>query len=137
MELWEIGCILKKRYEEKKTCVMKKYSLTSAEIDVLSILDKFTSIKTSTDIVNVSQLQKSHVSLAINSLINKNLLKKEYVNKKSFNLLLTNNCNSIILDINKFQKELINELNQGLTEDELSTYFDITNKIISNIEKFK
>lgn len=137
MELWEIGCILKKRYEEKKTCVMKKYSLTSAEIDVLSILDKFTSIKTSTDIVKVSQLQKSHVSLAINSLINKNLLKKEYVNKKSFNLLLTNNCNNIILDINKFQKELINELNQGLTEDELSTYFHITNKIISNIEKFK
>ena len=116
---------------------MKKYSLTSAEIDVLSILDKFTSIKTSTDIVKVSQLQKSHVSLAINSLINKNLLKKEYVNKKSFNLLLTNNCNNIILDINKFQKELINELNQGLTEDELSTYFHITNKIISNIEKFK
>lgn len=137
MELWEIGCILKKRYEEKKTCIMKKYSLTSAEIDVLSILDKFTSIKTSTDIVKVSQLQKSHVSLAINSLINKNLLKKEYVNKKSFNLLLTNNCNNIILDINKFQKELINELNQGLTEDELSTYFHITNKIISNIEKFK
>lgn len=137
MELWEIGCILKKRYEEKKTCVMKKYSLTSAEIDVLSILDKFSSIKTSTDIVKVSQLQKSHVSLAINSLINKNLLKKEYVNKKSFNLLLTNNCNNIILDINKFQKELINELNQGLTEDELSTYFHITNKIISNIEKFK
>ncbi len=85
MEQWEIGCILKKRYEEKKTCVMKKYSLTSAEVDVLSILDKFTSIKTSADIVKVSQLQKSHVSLAINSFINKNLLKKEKRRYKTLN----------------------------------------------------
>lgn len=137
MELWEIGYILKKRYEEKKIPVMKKHSLTSAEIDVISILNKFDSIKTSTDLVKVSLLKKSHVSLAINSLLNKNLLKKEHLNKKSFNLLITSNCNNIIDDINKFQDDLLHELYQDLSKEELSSYFHITNKIISNVENFK
>lgn len=137
MELWEIGYILKKRYEEKKIPVMKKHSLTSAEIDVISILNKFDSIKTSTDLVKVSLLKKSHVSLAINSLLNKNLVEKEYLNKKSFNLLITDKCNVIIEDINTFQNELISELYQDLSKEELSSYFHITNKIISNVEKFK
>ncbi len=137
MELWEIGNILKKRYESKKLSVMKKYNLTSAEIDVLSALNKFDTIKTSAGLTNICLLQKSHISLAINSLLNKEYLIKKYINKKSFKLIISKNANQILNDINLFQKEFLTELYFNISKDELETYNKVNHQIITNIESLK
>lgn len=61
--------------------VMVRYDLSAAEVDVLLFLANNSQFDLAVDIVRVRKMQKSHVSLAVNKLCEKDTFKKKQMRR--------------------------------------------------------
>lgn len=118
--LLTIRLALKRRYAHEMAPVMARWQLTGMELDVVLFLGSNPGCDTASDMVQLRQLTKSHVSKAVENLTEKGLLvqKRDEHNRRKVHLLLTENAAPILEDGRKAQQCFVEALTRGLSEED-------------------
>ncbi len=128
---------IKKAYESVLEPVMNKYSLTRAEIDVIAFLLCNPEFDTSRDIVEYRMIAKSHVSKAVDNLIERGYLTRsqDASDKRVLHLSLTEKAGDAARDIKSCHCELASTLSDGITEEESAVFLSAATKLAANAQK--
>jgi DNA-binding MarR family transcriptional regulator len=117
--------------------IKKKHDLKKVEIEVLFFLSKCGNENTPTDIAKRLNLNRGHVSQAIDAL-----LKREFIaavadeqDRRCMHYTITPNAVSVIDEIANAKKEMDLQILKGITEEELELYKKISDKMIKNIRQ--
>ena len=122
-------------YDSIMLPVCEKHNITHMEYTILMILSLHEEINTAAKIVKTEFLTKSHVSMSIKSLYDKNLIVGEHLgeDKKTIYLRLCDNAKPIVNDGKEAYKKFTEILTAGLTEDDVNKICEILNKIDQNV----
>lgn len=135
-DCWNFILSIEQTYENFKKKIMNKFSLTSAEVDVLMFLANNEEYDTAIQIAKIKKMPKSHVSLAVKTLINKNYLKGVYLNNnnKNIHLKIEESALRIIEYGKKTQEEFTKLLFLNFTDNEKEIFLKLHKKIANNIK---
>lgn len=124
-------------YEHSDRDVCERRSITQTELDILAFLHNHPGLDTASDIVEYRLLQKSNVSVAVESLIRKGLLVRlpDKSDRRLIHLFLTAAGEAVIPDIERSRRRLTSRLFEGFTEEEIGQYRKMNERIFSNAEK--
>lgn len=136
-EILHNSFVLKKAYDAIWDDAAEKYSLTRAEIDVLSFLAGSTDLDTARDIVEYRQIAKSHVSKAVENLTNRGYIRGEHDanDRRIIHLCLTDDAGDAVRDIQSAQCAFAKALLEGCTQEELALFAKVAGRIAENAEK--
>ena len=126
--------VVKKAYDTLWDDIMEQFGLTRAEIDVLAFLDGHPDHNTAHDIVEYRMIAKSHVSKAVDHLLERKLLVREQdkLDRRCMHLIPTEAAERIIFAIREKQQEFRLKLTEGFTEDELLFFSKIISRFADN-----
>ncbi len=129
--------VVKKVYDTLWDGIMEQFRLTRAEIDVLAFIAINPELNTAHDIVEYRMIAKSHVSKAVDNLIERGFLTREQDKKdrRCMHLTLTDAAEEIVSAIQAKQQEFAKKLTEGFTEDELLFLSKMTTRIADNASK--
>lgn len=139
MNHWlEYSAAIEDLYLQMVSPVFKKHGLTFMEFTVLMFLHNNPQYNTASEIVKYRHLTKSHVSLAVQTLKQKNLIDCQYQgkNRRSIHLYVQDNALEIIQDGALAQKEFRAVLHDGLNEEEIERINQYTEHINQNITMY-
>ncbi len=135
--------ILQKLYEGSTKSIKDHFGLNQIEIEVIDFLAKHPDQNTACDIVKSRVLQKGNVSMAVESLIKKNLLRRlpDKEDRRKIHLYLTLPAETISYEIAASHQVFYSRIFSGMDEDERAQYTTLVDKIMSNAryewEEFK
>lgn len=114
---------MKRRYAREMAPVLDKWQLNSMELDVLLFLGNNPGYDTASDMVQLRQLTKSHVSKAVESLTAKGLLAQErdQNNRRRVHLLLAPAAQPILAAGHQAQQRFVDVLTRGFSPEDMST----------------
>ena len=128
-----------KIYSRQLEPVCKKWELTRSELDVLLFLHNNPDFDRAVDIVNNRGLSKSHVSLSISSLEEKQLLTRQEdpQDRRTVHLKLTEQGGKIAGIGRMAQKRFFSYLHQGVTQEQIAMMVDFARKVGENIKNIE
>lgn len=134
MSLLEEAQVLKKVMDNLLYKVSKKTDLTVNEIRVLLFLYQNEKCDIASSIVENLMISKSHVSASVETLKNKEYIKKiqDIKDRKKFHIKLTKKAESILTSIAQEQEELREELFDGIDAKEKRQFLKTFSKILKN-----
>lgn len=128
----------KKRYCRFLEPVSKKWALTQNELNVLLFLHNNPQYDRASDIVACRGISKSHVSLSVNNLERRGLLRRFVSDdRRTAHLELTEQSRAIAQEGREAQRSYFTELYRGITPEEFDQWRRITQKVCENIETFE
>lgn len=128
--------MLKIVFENAFDDIKKKYNLTITEIRILLFLAMNENKDTAKDMTEDIMMAKSHISISVESLVNKKIVIKiqDKKDKKKMHLVICDNKKYIIEEILERQKNLTNSITQGLTTEEVKELKRLSEKVELNIK---
>jgi DNA-binding MarR family transcriptional regulator len=117
--------------------IKKKYGLKKVEIEVLFFLSKCGNENTPTDITNRLNLNRGHVSQAIDALLKKKLIAAvaDIQDRRCMHYTITTDAVTIIDEIANVKKKMDAQILKGISEEELAFYKKISEKMMENIRE--
>ena len=124
-------------YAQLTKFICEKFSLTQMEYDILMFLHNHPQFNTAADIVRIRKATKSHVSTTLKTLEDNGLVRKIQSpdNKKRIEIELLEPAKKVIQEGLNVKTEFVNNLFQGLTEEEMRMWQSIFVKVCNNAEK--
>ena len=124
-------------YAQLTKSICEKFSLTQMEYDILMFLHNHPQFNTAADIVRIRKATKSHVSTTLKTLEDNGLVRKiqSLDNKKRIEIELLEPAKKVIQEGLNVKTEFVNNLFQGLTEEEMRMWQSIFVKVCNNAEK--
>lgn len=125
-----------KIYSRQLEPVCKKWDLTRSEVDVLLFLYNNPQYDRAADIVTRRGMTKSHVSMSVASLADRELLERRYspVDRRTAHLRLRKAGEIIAEEAKEAQKQFFSMIYEGISPKELKSMEGITQKVFLNIE---
>lgn len=122
-------------YKEYLKPVYLKHDVTFMELTIILFLGNNPSLDKASDIVEKRHIAKSHVSATIKSLIDKELIKGEFLNgdRKSIHLKLLDKSLPILKDGQNVQKEFLSIYTKDLSDEEIKLLKSIFKKMESSL----
>ena len=117
--------------------VCEEYNLTLIEGKIISFLYNNPEKDTAADIVELRMLSKGNVSQAVESLIQKSLIRRsqDKNDRRKIHLYLTEKAEPVTSSIVLMRKEFNKEVFFGISQEELDLFHKINDKINDNIRK--
>lgn len=114
----------------------KKLNLTKQEAEILLILST-QKYKYNCELVKGRGYSKSYFSKGVKSLIEKKLIsfKKDENDKRFQHIIINESAAKEINELKNMQKERYANLKKGITEDELSQFYLIVDKMLKNMKE--
>lgn len=114
---------MKRRYAREMAPVLDKWQLNSMELDVLLFLGNNPGYDTASDMVQLRQLTKSHVSKAVESLTAKGLLvqERDQNNRRRVHLLLLPAAQPILAAGQQAQQRFVDVLTRDFSPEDMAT----------------
>ncbi len=137
MIFWEKRKAVTALYEKKTRAICDRYQFTQMEYDILMFLHNNPTYTTATDIVSIRRLTKSHVSSALKALEDKGYIRRYYElnNRKTVHIEVLELAKGILQEGYNVQKDFLDTLFFGFSEDERNQYRILLNRIYENVEK--
>ena len=119
--------------------ICKKCDLTRNELDVLLFLANNPDFDRAVDIVNNRGLAKSHVSMSVTSLENRGLVERipDPLDRRTVHLKLTEQAKEITDWGCRVQKQFMDYLHQGVTEEQLAMMRMFADRVHENIKNIE
>lgn len=119
MVFWNFIVEFDKAYDIHRKRIMQRYDLSAIEVDVLLFIANNPTLNTASDIVRYRKIAKSHVSLAVKSLLQKGYVDKycDKSNRKLIRLSILPAAEEIISYGREEQRKFGAILDQGISED--------------------
>ena len=135
-EFWDYILSIESEYACCRKKIMREFSLSAAETDVLMFLANNPEFDTAAEISKIRKMPKSQVSLAVNSLCDRELIAGVYENgnKKSIHLKVNKKAVPVISYGRKIQGDFSKLLFSGFTENEKAEFSRLHLKIAENIK---
>lgn len=126
-----------KAYSKQLEPVCRKWDLTRSAVDVLLFLYNNPDFDRAVDVVNRRGMTKSHVSMSVAELADRNLLERQYSpeDRRTVHLHLLEEGRKIAAEAREAQQNFFNALYEGVTPEELAVWEKITHKVYGNIEE--
>ena len=126
-----------KLHESMLKEICSQYRLTLMEATIISFLKNNPSRDTAGDIVEYRMLSKGNVSQAVESLIQKSLLKRapDLADRRKIHLALLPEAQPISEAIDRLQEGFLKELFWGFTEEELALYTNFNDRFVENTRR--
>lgn len=111
---------MKRRYAREMAPVLDKWQLNSMELDVILFLGNNPGYDTASDMVQLRQLTKSHISKAVESLTGKGLLEQERDagNRRRVHLRLMPGAQPILEEGQAAQLRFVDALTRGFSQED-------------------
>ena len=124
-----------KAYGRQLEPVCRQWNLTRSEVDVLLFLYNNPQYDRAADIVTRRGIAKSHVSLSVTNLAERQLLERQESpsDRRTVHLKLTEDGRSIAAEARKAQEQFFRMLYDGVSAEELEIWDKITQKVFDNI----
>jgi len=137
MNFWDQYKTITCYYAMLTKSVCDKFNLTQMEYAILMFLHNNPQYNTAADIVRERKSTKSHVSTTLKLLEDNGFVMKKQSadNKKRIEIVLLEPAQEIIQAGLNVQKEFIQNMFQGLTEEEMAIWKNIFVKMCGNAEK--
>ena len=118
--LLTIRSALKRCYAHEMAGVLSRWQLTGMELDVLLFLGNNPDCDTASDMVQLRQLTKSHVSKAVERLTALGLVlqQRDEMNRRRIHLKLAEAAEPILRDGREAQKRFVEVLTHGLNDED-------------------
>ena len=128
-----------KGYSKILDPVCKKWDLTRNELDVMLFLANNPDFDRAVDIVNNRGLAKSHVSMSVSSLEERGLLERipDPSDRRTIHLKLTEKSREITTVACRRQKQFLDYLHQGVTEEQLEMMRLFAERVHENIKNIE
>lgn len=126
-----------KNIKTKNREIISSYKLSPNEIDVLVFLDIQNEYDTASDIVCFLEISKSLVCRSVDSLIKRGYIQaiKDEKDKRITHLKLLEESLPIVQALNIGRKNIIKDLTEGISEEDLDTFNKVLEKMNSNFIK--
>ena len=127
--------LAKKRYDLMLEPVCRRYDLTRNELDVLLFLANNPDFDRAADIVNIRQISKSHVSLSVGNLEQRELLIREFdpEDRRTAHLKLTDAARAIAAEGADCQEDFFRRIFTGLSREDLALWRSLLERVCDNI----
>jgi DNA-binding MarR family transcriptional regulator len=137
MEIVLKGGDFKRLLDTQLDEIKKKYDLKKVEIEVLFFLSRCGSENTPTDITKRLNLNRGHVSQAIDVLLRRKLIAAvaDEKDRRCMHYTITTNAVPVIDEIANVKKRMDEQILKGITAEELETYKKISEKMMKNIRE--
>ena len=119
--------------------ICKKWDLTRNELDVILFLTNNPDYDRAVDIVNHRGLAKSHVSMSVASLESRGLLERipDPFDRRTVHLQLTEKAKEVTEVGIRVQKQFMDYLHQGITEEQLELMRMFAERVYDNIRNIE
>ena len=119
--------------------ICKKWDLTRNELDVILFLANNPEYDRAVDIVNNRGLAKSHVSMSVTSLENRGLLERipDPADRRTVHLRLTEKAKEVTEVGVRVQKQFMDYLHQGVTQEQLEMMRLFAQRVYENIKNIE
>ena len=123
-------------YDRMCAPLCQKYGLTHMEFVVLMFLANNPDFDTAAQIVKYRRLTKSHVSLAVRALLEKNLLigVDGVDDRRTIHLSLLEDAEEIVKEGREVQKHFFETIFEGFSGEERNQMAEFMNRIDENIK---
>ena len=127
---------LRKLYCGLFTPMLERRALTQLEVDILLFLANNPAYDTARDIVERRYIAKSHVSMGVESLARRGLLRRDTRpgNRKTIHLRLTEAAGPIVEAGRAVQARYGQALLAGFTDRERETLMALLNRVAENVD---
>jgi DNA-binding MarR family transcriptional regulator len=117
--------------------IKKKYGLKKVEIEVLFFLSKCGKENTPTDITKRLNLNRGHVSQAIDILLKRQFITAvaDEQDRRCTHYTITGDAVFLIDEIASVKKKMDKQILKGITEEELAVYKRVSDKMMKNIRE--
>ena len=128
-----------KGYSRAMEPLCRQWELTKCEMDIVLFLYNNPQFRRAADIVRFRGIAKSHVSMGVRVLEQRGLLRRDTrkTDRRSTELALTEQGLTLGAQARLVQKEYLERIYAGITQEEFAVWQTITDKIWENIEKIK
>ena len=132
--LQTIRSALKRCYAHEMAGVLSRWQLTGMELDVLLFLGNNPDCDTASDMVQLRQLTKSHVSKAVERLTALGLVlqQRDEMNRRRIHLKLAEAAEPILRDGREAQKRFVEVLTRGLNDEDKAAAARILTVMMEN-----
>lgn len=132
--LLTIRSALKRCYAHEMAGVLSRWQLTSMELDVLLFLGNNPDCDTASDMVQLRQLTKSHVSKAVERLTALGLVlqQRDEMNRRRIHLKLAEKAEPILREGREAQKCFVEVLTRGLNDEDKAAATRILTVMMKN-----
>ena len=132
--LLTIRSALKRCYAHEMAGVLSRWQLTGMELDVLLFLGNNPDCDTASDMVQLRQLTKSHVSKAVERLTALGLVlqQRDEMNRRRIHLKLAEAAEPILRDGREAQKRFVEVLTRGLNDEDKAAAARILTVMMEN-----
>ena len=132
--LLTIRSALKRCYAHEMAGVLSRWQLTSMELDVLLFLGNNPDCDTASDMVQLRQLTKSHVSKAVEHLTALGLVlqQRDEMNRRRIHLHLAEAAQPILREGRAAQKRFVEVLTRGLSDEDKAAATRILTVMLKN-----
>ena len=131
------GGQFKKLLEEQSAELRKKYNMKRAELEILYFLSKSGEHNTSTDIHRQLMMNRGHISQAVDNLCRRNYIiaipdknDRRYVHYE-----ISDHAKELITEMTSRREAMNQKILEGVSEEELKIYREVSEKIRNNINK--
>ena len=131
------GGQFKKLLEEQSAELRQKYDMKRAELEILYFLSKSGEHNTSTDIHRQLMLNRGHISQAVDNLCRRNYIiaipdknDRRYVHYE-----ISDHAKELITEMTSRREAMNQKILEGVSEEELKIYREVSEKIRNNINK--
>ena len=124
-------------YDKFSLPVCTEESISKVEMDVLAFLANHSERNTARDITEMRMLPKANVSQAVESLIQKGLLRRmqDRDDRRKIRLFITEKANKTVKAVHEMQNGFYEAIFEGFTPEERTQFTEAINKITANASK--
>lgn len=125
-----------KVYGKQLEPVCKKWDLTRSEVDVLLFLYNNPQFDRAADIVTHRGMAKSHVSMSVANLADRELLERRYApeDRRTAHLRLTEDGEIIAAEAREAQLRFFEQIYRGISREEQEAITALIRKVHENID---
>lgn len=130
------GGPFKKLLEEQIVELRQKYNMKKAELEILYFLSRCGKQNTSTDIHHQLMMNRGHISQAVDSLCKRNYIiaVPDENDRRYVHYVLQDSSREIIEEMTKVREEINKRIWEGISEEEMNIFREVSSKIRKNIE---
>ena len=130
------GGKFKKLVEERYTKIRQKYDMKKAELEILYFLSHCGEQNTSTDIHHQLMMTRGHISQSVDSLCRRNYIAAipDQHDRRYVHYEILEPAKEIVEEITKQREEMNKLILDGISEEEMRVFREVSAKIKKNIE---
>ena len=124
-----------KSHEACIQSICRAYQFTMMEATIITFLKNNPGVDTAADIVELRMLSKSQVSQAVETLVQKGMIRRQpdSSDRRKIHLILCKKSDPVTDSIEQIQRQYLQDMFSGFTPEEIECFAGLNQRILENV----